>query len=275
MNTKTTILTIALAAICATGYAANNNLAVTDTTQTEEILTIAQEMPVFPGGDSAMCEYITENLVYPAEAKDKNLEGKVFVQFVINKNGEVVSPRIARGIDPILDDEVLRVVRNMPKWIPGKNNGNPVNVMKTIPVNIKNNSQPDDVSENTTNPTDSIKVVLLENPETNTYDTVYIVAEEMPEYPDGDLAMRKFIARNLHYPKEALNKKIQGKVVVYYVVNEKGEIENVNVSESVHPLLDAEAIRVVKKLPKPYKPGKVHGKPVKVLLAVPAVFKIN
>lgn len=275
MNAQTTILTIALAAICTTGYAANNNLAVTDTTQMEEILTIAQEMPVFPGGDSAMCEYITENLVYPAEAKDKNLEGKVFVQFVINKNGEVVSPRIARGIDPILDDEVLRVVRNMPKWIPGKNNGNPVNVMKTIPVNIKNNSQPDDVSENTTNPTDSIKVVLLENPETNTYDTVYIVAEEMPEYPGGDLEKKKFIAFNLQYPKEARNKGIQGKVIVYYVVNEKGGVENVFVSESLHPLLDAEAIRVVKKLPKQHKPGKVQGKAVKVLIVQPVNFQLN
>ena len=130
-------------------------------------------------------------------------------------------------------------------------------------------------AQNTTNPADSIKVVLLENLETNTYDTVYIVAEEMPEYSGGDMEMRKFLAMNVQYPKEARNKNIQGKVIVYYVVNEKGEIENVFVSESVHPLLDAEAIRMVKKLPKPYKPGKVQGKPVKVLLTVPINFMVN
>lgn len=274
MNAQTTILTIALAAICSTGYAANNNLAVTDTVQTEEVLTIAQEMPVFPGGDSAMYEYIFNNIVYPVEVIDKKLAGKVFVQFVINKNGEVANPRIARGIDPLLDNEIVRVVQNMPKWAPGKNNGEPVNVVKTIPVSFINNSQTN-VTENTTNPADSIKVVLLENPETNTYDTVYIVAEEMPEYSDGDLQMRKFIARNVQYPKDARNKNIQGKVIVYYVVNEKGGIENVSVPESIHPLLDAEAIRVVKKMPKSFKPGKVQGKPVKVLLTVPINFQLN
>lgn len=130
-------------------------------------------------------------------------------------------------------------------------------------------------AQNTTNPADSIKVVMLENPETNTYDTVYIVAEEMPEYPGGDMEKNKYIAFNLKYPKEARNNHIQGRVIVYYVVNEKGKIENVFVPESVHPLLDAEAIRVVKKLPKPYKPGKVQGNPVKVLLAVPVNFTIN
>ena len=185
MNTPTTILTIALAAICSTGYAANNNLAVTDTAQAEEILTIAQEMPVFPGGDSAMYEYIFNNIVYPVEVIDKNLAGKVFVQFIINKNGEVANPRIARGIDPLLDNEIVRVVQNMPKWAPGKNNGEPVNVMKTIPVSFINNSQ-SNATENTTNSSDNIKVVLLENPETNTADSVYIVAEEMPEYAGGD-----------------------------------------------------------------------------------------
>ena len=97
----------------------------------------------------------------------------------------------------------------------------------------------------------------------------------MPEYSGGDMEMRKFLAMNVQYPKEARNKNIQGKVIVYYVVNEKGEIENVFVSESVHPLLDAEAIRMVKKLPKPYKPGKVQGKPVKVLLTVPINFMVN
>ena len=85
MKHKQLILTIAFAAFFTSGYAANNNLAVLDTAQTDEVLTIAQEMPVFPGGDSAMYEYIVDNMVYPEEARDKGLAGKVFVQFVINK----------------------------------------------------------------------------------------------------------------------------------------------------------------------------------------------
>ncbi len=199
MNTQTTILTIALAVICATGYAANNNQAVTNTAQTEEVLTIAQEMPVFPGGDSAMYEYIVNNMAYPEEVREKKLAGKVFVLFVINKNGEVVNPRIARGIDPILDNEIIRVVQNMPKWTPGKNNGESVNVVKTTPISFKNEPQPKETIRD-------INFILLLNPETNTEDTVYSVAEEMPEYPGGNFKVGMDIVSYLQYPKEAKKK---------------------------------------------------------------------
>ncbi len=297
MNTQTTILTIALAVICATGYAANNNQAVTDTAQTEEVLTIAQEMPVFPGGDSAMYEYIVNNMAYPEEVREKKLTGKVFVQFVINKNGEVANPRIARGIDPLLDNEIIRVVQNMPKWAPGKNNGEPVNVVKTIPISFKNEAQPKETfSDN--NLADSSYTVLF-NPETNALDTVYTNVDEMPEYisnehekgmddiisilrelnvdvmPDftsSEHKIRRDIATHVRYPKEAKKKKIEGSVLVQFVVDEKGKIGNISIINSTHPIFNEEAIRAVKTLPGKFKPGRNQGKPVKVRYTVPINF---
>lgn len=268
MNTPTTILTIALAAICSTGYAANNNLAVTDTVQTEEVLTIAQEMPVFPGGDSAMYEYIVNNMAYPEEVREKKLAGKVFVQFVINKNGEVANPRIARGIDPLLDNEIVRVVQNMPKWTPGKNNGEPVNVVKTIPISFKNEPQPKETARD-------INFILLLNPETNTEDTVYSVAEEMPEYPGGNFKVGMEIVSYLQYPKEAKKKKIEGSVLAQFVIDEKGEIGNISIIKSTNPIFNEEAIRAVKSLPKKFKPGKIQGKPVKILYVIPLNFRLH
>ena len=94
-------------------------------------------MPEFPGGELEMRKFIAENIKYPEEAKAKGLSGKVFVQFVINKEGDVVNAKIARGIDPLLDAEAIRVVQSMPKWTPGSQRGKTVNVSFTVPIEYK------------------------------------------------------------------------------------------------------------------------------------------
>ena len=108
----------------------------------DDVFFIVEEMPEFPGGDLELRKYIVENIKYPEEAKAKALSGTVFVQFVVNKEGNVVNIKIARGIDPLLDAEAIRVVKNMPKWKPGAQstriNGEkvwvPKNVFLTVPV---------------------------------------------------------------------------------------------------------------------------------------------
>jgi len=93
-----------------------------------------EEMPKFPGGESVLREWIRKNLKYPEEARLKSIEGKVFVNFVINSNGEVSEAKIVRGLTPELDLEALRVVNEMPEWATGKQHGTPVRVSITIPV---------------------------------------------------------------------------------------------------------------------------------------------
>ena len=103
---------------------------------------------------------------------------------------------------------------------------------------------------------------------------VFFIVEEMPKFPGGDLALRKYIAENIRYPEMAKENDIQGTVYVRFVVNEKGKVTDVQVIRGVDPLLDAEAVRVVKSLPD-YTPGKQRGKAVKVSHSVPIKFALQ
>ena len=92
------------------------------------------EMPKFPGGMEKMKSYIVDQLVYPPESKKNEIQGKVFISFVVDTDGSVVDAKVVRGVDPILDKEALRVISELPKWTPGKDKGKLVKVGYTVPV---------------------------------------------------------------------------------------------------------------------------------------------
>ncbi|RKX17639.1 MAG: energy transducer TonB [Candidatus Zixiibacteriota bacterium] len=104
----------------------------------EEILNfyVIENKPEFPGGQAAMFKYIAEHTKYPEIAKENGITGKVFVQFVIGKDGKVTDVKVIRGIDPYLDKEALRVVKSMPKWKPGSQRGKAVKVSFQLPINF-------------------------------------------------------------------------------------------------------------------------------------------
>jgi TonB family protein len=103
----------------------------------EEVFLVVEQMPVFPGGETALPAYLGKEIKYPAEAVKKGIQGKVFVTFVVGKDGSVTHVKIVRGVDPMLDAEALRVVNAMPKWTPGRQNGKDVAVQYTVPINFK------------------------------------------------------------------------------------------------------------------------------------------
>jgi periplasmic protein TonB len=96
-----------------------------------------QEKPMFPGGDAALIQYVAEHTKYPVIAQENGIEGTVYIRFVVTRSGEVGQATVMRAVDPLLEEEALRVVKTLPKWTPGKNNGNPVNVWFIIPVKFK------------------------------------------------------------------------------------------------------------------------------------------
>jgi len=102
----------------------------------EKIYQNVEQMPVFPGGDSELTNFMIKSVKYPPEAAKKGIKGKVFVSFVVAKDGSVTNAKIERGVDPMLDAEALRVVNAMPKWTPGKDKGKIVPVQYTIPINF-------------------------------------------------------------------------------------------------------------------------------------------
>ena len=103
----------------------------------QEVFTIVEQMPSFPGGDQKMYEYLSKNIKYPQIARESGIQGRVFVNFVVEPDGSVSNVKVLRGIGGGCDEEAMRVVKAMPKWTPGKQRGKAVRVSYTLPVVFK------------------------------------------------------------------------------------------------------------------------------------------
>ena len=99
------------------------------------ILEVVEDMPSFPGGN--VSKWIAKNVKYPVLAMENGIQGKVFIQFVIERDGSITDVKVVRGVDASLDKEAVRVVQSMPKWKPGKQRGKPVRVAYTLPINFQ------------------------------------------------------------------------------------------------------------------------------------------
>ena len=103
----------------------------------DEIFMIVEDQPEFPGGTAALLEYLKKNIKYPAICRENNIQGRVLVTFIVNKDGAIVEPEVVKGVNPSLDKEALRVISQMPNWKPGYQRGKPVRVKFTVPVNFQ------------------------------------------------------------------------------------------------------------------------------------------
>ena len=130
MHTKLVSLFIALF-LCLPLFAQKESIPRIDS---EGVYLVPDEMPKFPGGMQAMMKYLSTNVKYPVEAQKKGVSGRVIIQFVVMEDGSLGQEKVVRGVDPLLDEEALRVVKAMPKWTPGVADGKTVKVRFTIPV---------------------------------------------------------------------------------------------------------------------------------------------
>ena len=103
----------------------------------EKVFTAVEQMPQFPGGDAALMKYLSNNINYPQVAMENGVQGRVIVQFVVTKNGSVGEVKVIRSVDRDLDKEAIRLCKSLPKFIPGKMNGQAVNVWYTLPITFK------------------------------------------------------------------------------------------------------------------------------------------
>ena len=99
-----------------------------------KVFDIVEQQPLFPGGPAALMKYLSENTKYPVVAQENGVQGRVTVQFVVEKDGSISDVHVLRGVDPSLDKEAVRVVKSMPRWTPGKQNGITVRVNYRVPV---------------------------------------------------------------------------------------------------------------------------------------------
>ena len=230
-------------------------------TSTDTIFDVVETMPEFPGGMEAMMKYLSENIKYPEQAKEDGISGRVFIQFVIEKDGSVSNVKVLKRIGGGCDEEAVRVVKAMPKWKPGIQKGKPVRVSYNLPLNFKLDEEYKPVKG-----------------ETKADEKIYDTPETMPEYPGGMEGLRNYISENLTVPEKYQNmeSKAEYRVIVRFVVDKDGSITDVEVPkpEPAKKDLNDEAVRVVKGMPK-WKPGTMNGKPVKVKYMLPILFKLG
>jgi TonB family protein len=240
----------------------------------DSILNICEEMPEFPGGVNALISHVGQNVVYPAEAMEKEIQGRVFVGFVVEKDGSISNVKVLKGIGGGCDEEAVRVISSMPKWKPGKQKGKPVRVNYQIPIsfqigNPQKTKEQDNSGENSK--MGEVKKIVPTGPDK---DGVYQIVEEMPQYPGGEEALMGYVSKNIVYPQEAQEKGISGRVFVSFVVEKDGSVSNVEVQRGIGGGCDEEAIRVIGAMPK-WKPGKQDGKPVRVSYMMPITYKLQ
>ena len=101
------------------------------------VFEVVEQMPSFPGGDAALMSFLSKNIHYPAIAEENGIQGRVVATFVVERDGSITDVKVVKSIDPSLDKEAVRVLKSMPKWIPGKQNGSPVRVKYTVPVTFR------------------------------------------------------------------------------------------------------------------------------------------
>ena len=229
-----------------------------------EIYPVLDVEPSFPGGIDSMNAFLERTIVYPKEAMKQGIEGKSYLTFMVGVDGTIQNVKVIRPLAncPACDQEAIRAVNLMPKWIPGQLNSKVVTSKYTLPVKFKIQQQA--VYEPYT--------VKIPN-EDNLPPIIY--PDEPAAFPGGMSALKKYLADSLVYPKEALELKIEGKCITQFVVTDQGAVSNPILKRGMPdcPECDAEALRLVKSMPK-WKPAMLNGKAIESTFNLPISFKI-
>lgn len=223
-----------------------------------------EQYPSFQGGMEALNVYVKENLCYPEEARKNGIHGRVVCKFVVEPDGTITNAEVINSVDSLLDAEALRVVRTMPQWTPGKVKGKPVRTNMTLPLAFNLNGKKNRLTDGNDAPQEADSVE----------DEIPDGDISMPVFPGGKEKLFSFFRENIQYPEDALKRGVEGKVWCTFNVNADGSVSDVNVTESVDPELDAEAVRLIKAMPK-WEPGMMSGKPVRVMYSLPVTFRIT
>jgi TonB family protein len=191
---------------------------------TAKTLMSPEQMPVFAGGDDGLHGFLSRQIKYPMLAMDNHIHGTVIIQFVVKSDGYVDAGtiKILRSLSKECDDEVIRVVKAMPKWTPGKDKGKDVSVYFNLPVVFQLNDGDDDI-----NLSSDVKFVPT---------AVYKTTED-------------YVKQNTHYPLKSQKANVKGEVIVKLKIDKNGYVTKSTVLQSLNKECDKEALRVIKSMP--------------------------
>lgn len=217
----------------------------------DSIFVFTETAPQFPGGMDSLLSFIQHNLQYPEIARVQNIQGNLFVRFVVEKDGSLSSFQLIRDIGGGCGEEALRVLKLMPHWTPATLQGKAVRSSYTLPFKF-----------------------LPDNPASQQSSQLQEV--QQPEYPGGEAAFYQDLNKHLKYPKQAKDNNKEGLVFVEFVVNKKGKITDIRIlQDNVGYGADKSVIKALKHT-KCWTPAHtLDGRPLRCQFALPLTFKLH
>jgi TonB family protein len=226
-----------------------------------DIYMVVDEQATFPQGPVAWSKFLRENLNYPEQAKRLGVQGAVYLSFTVEKDGAIDDVMISRGIGAGCDEEAVKALLASPNWIPAKLKGEVVKSKMAIPIVFKNGDA-EAIQDN-------ISAKDFEEVE----EKVYVSGlAETATYPGGATAWNKYIKSNIEFPKQAIERGIEGAVYLSFEISETGEISDVLVTRGIGAGCDEEAVRLLKKSTD-WTPARISEESVKSRQAIRIVFK--
>lgn len=235
--------------------------------------------PKYEGGVGELYRFLETNIKYPPILIKIKMEGELDLMFTVSKNGDVRNVEILKGFDPDADDEVLRVMRTMPKWTPASVKGDNVDfaLKLTVTFTLTDSLIEEAKNQPKVQPEDSLSVVMPKDslpPSEEPLITTPILdtLNTEPQFPGGKEAFEAYLKANMKYPKRAIEHRIEGRVIFNIEVSAEGEITKVWIFKGIFPDCDEEAYYLIRKMPK-WIPGLKDGKPVakQTMLPIPFV----
>lgn len=225
--------------------------------------------PSYPGGMASFYKFLGENVKYPKQAKDENIQGNVFVSFTVEKDGSLNDIVVNKALGGGTDEEAVRVLKLSKRWNPGLQNGKVVRVKYNLPIRFKIPGKAPIAA--TTSSTIATPTFVNAN-DTTIYN--FVKVNNPPVFPGGMVEFYKFLGQNIKYPELAKENRIQGNVFMSFVVEKDGAISNIKVDRKLGYGTDEEAVRVLELSPR-WFPGTISETPVRVKYNIPVKFWLN
>lgn len=232
------------------------NFTLGDKGGNDQVYSVLETQPKFPGGTQNFLQYLAANIRYPADDRKNNVQGRVVAQFVVEKDGSLTDIKAIRSPSAAMGEEAIRVLSRSPKWEPGKQNGSAVRAQFTIPVNFTLDKKIDE---------DYSKVQ---------YNKIYDAVDIMPYPKGGTKAFLEYLKKNLKYPEADKQNKVEGRVTTQLVVEADGRLTNIKVLKSPTTSMANEAVRLLKNAPK-WNPAIQKGRKIRLQYTVPINFSLR
>ena len=229
--------------------------------------------PAVPlGGTEKYAQFLAAHQQYPASAMQKGLQGTVKVSFIVEKTGTVNEVKVEAPVAPELDAEAIRLIKSGPHWTPAKHRNQVVRQRVVVPVSFimsPGSAAAVRVAKERPITTSAADIAASANP-----NRPPVVAPDRPTQPvGGTQAFFDWIEKNQQYPLLARQRKIQGKVMVEFIVQTNGSLTDARVIKKMGSGLDEEALRLIKAAPK-WEPAVFQGKPIKQKMVLPVLFQL-